>query len=118
MADNIAELLSSVSARIREQMAPGSRPGVAVTMFQEQERAHPLCIELAFSNAVIAFFLSGFGAGMGKASAILKDIDKYYSVRCFDVLQVTALRALVEKPVKLSSRDYVEFLFLIYFIRE
>lgn len=118
MADNIAELLSSVRARIHEQMAPGSRFGVAITMFQEQERAHPLCIELAFSNAVIAFFGSGFSAGMGRASAILKDIDKYYSVGCFDVLQITALRALVEKPVKLSPKDYVEFLFLIYFIRE
>jgi hypothetical protein len=99
-------------------MGSESSSDAAIAMFREQERTHPLCIELAFSNAVIAFFSSGFGAGMTKASAILKDVDKYYSVRCFDILQVTALRALVERPVKLSPREYVEFLFLIYFVRE
>ena len=118
MQDKIAELLSSLNAVVREQMNPLKRSREVIAAFRELEQKHPLCIELAFANAVIDFFMSGFGAGMKKASAILKSIDRYYSARCFEHLQVIKLRALVEKPVKLLPKEYVEFLFLIYFIRE
>lgn len=118
MPDEIAEQLDLLRNAIRSHAAGPKGGAESVAAFRGLAESHPLCVEVAFANAVMDFFSYGLKAGMQRISGVLADIDKYYSVSCFDVLQATSLRTLVGDRVGLAPKEYIEFLFAAYFVRE
>lgn len=118
MHDELAERLDSLRSTIGEQICHPKGGAETVISIRRLAKTHPLCVEIAFSNAVLDFFIFGFSAGLRSISQVLSSVDKYYSASHFDGIQVTALREMVARRVELKSSEYVEFLFCAYYVRE